>query len=331
MQLFMALEGNGFNMSVDIDSIIRRVLVRYPSLGSIIARIEFKEENVQTAETDGKTCLYNPEFINSLSKHEQVFVFAHETCHIALEHIYRAEGKDEDTWNIATDAVINDFLNSDGLPKIKGCVDMKGASDCDAEEIYNRLLKDENKQNYNTPQNHDLWKKAIDDKKKEEENTKQEGKQQNSEQKESESPEQSEKEFFKKLKEERKASLKKLREKLAEEASKGAGNEQSGDKKTLTDIGIAAPLIDWRKLLRQAIKYEEEYTRKYARMRDGFFKYRIQEIPIPETEIALDISDSVSEILLKNFLRECKNIIDTSRVKVGGFNTQFHGFTEIRR
>ena len=65
-------------------------------------------------------------------------------------------------------------------------------------------------------------------------------------------------------------------------------------------------------------------------MRDGFFRHKLEQIPIPETEIVLDTSGSVSEILLKNFLRECKNILENSKVKVGCFNTEFHGFTEIK-
>lgn len=43
------------------------------------------------------------------------------------------------------------------------------------------------------------------------------------------------------------------------------------------------------------------------------------------------LSVSVSENLLRNFLRECKNILANSKVKVGCFNTEFHGFTELRR
>ena len=91
------------------------------------------------------------------------------------------------------------------------------------------------------------------------------------------------------------------------------------------------PLIDWRKLLKQAVKYDEEWTRKNARMRNGYFRHRIEQVPMPETEILLDVSGSVSEVLLKNFLRECKNIFDSSKVKIGCFNTRFHGFTELRR
>ena len=45
--------------------------------------------------------------IDTITKEEQTFVFAHEVCHIAFNHILRSEGKDEDIWNIATDAVIN--------------------------------------------------------------------------------------------------------------------------------------------------------------------------------------------------------------------------------
>ena len=84
-------------------------------------------------------------------------------------------------------------------------------------------------------------------------------------------------------------------------------------------------------MLRQAIKYDEEYTRKNARMRNGYFRHRIEQLPMPEAEILLDTSGSVSEVLLKNFLRECKNILDNSKVKVGCFNTKFHGFTELKK
>lgn len=125
--------------------------------------------------------------------------------------------------------------------------------------------------------------------------------------------------------------MQKLSRELANESSHEAGDGIQREGKKLSDIGIAAPLIDWRKLLRQAIKYNEEYTRKNARMRNGYFRHKLEQIPMPEAEILLDTSGSVSEALLKNFLRECKNILDNSKVKVGCFNTEFHGFTELRR
>ena len=51
---------------------------------------------------------------------------------------------------------------------------------------------------------------------------------------------------------------------------------------------------------------------------------------MPETEIVLDTSGSINEVLLKNFLRECKNILQHTKLKVGCFDTEFYGFHEIR-
>ena len=428
-------------MSTETDKIKRKLLVKYPTFGSIIANLDFQPSNsIDTAGTDGKVLLYNPDFLNNLNENQQIFLFAHEVCHVAFDHIFRSEGKDKDTWNTAADAVTNALLVQDGLTMIDGGVNIPEAINYDVEEMYNKLLKEkqqsqgasssqeqqnsqeskstansqasqkqqgaQNNQenqisqkgqtqqdlNGHTEQNekadvghdtHSLWDKAIEDRKKELEQEKSEGekgdktessdtkkessnaksedvkqeeqKQENSnddsnntqkakDKKEQEKKvkdknkakgknkfvEQGEKETFKQNKLERKKRLQELSKELAKQSSQEAGNEIQREGKKLSDIGISAPLIDWRRLLRQAIKFDEEWTRKNARMRDGFFRHRLEQIPIPETEIVLDTSGSVSEILLKNFLRECKNILENSRVKVGCFNTEFHGFTEIK-
>ena len=41
-------------------------------------------------------------------------------------------------------------------------------------------------------------------------------------------------------------------------------------------------------------------------------------------------SSSVDDNLLRNFLRECKNILKFSRLRAGCFDTLFYGFQEIR-
>lgn len=194
---------------------------------------------------------------------------------------------------------------------------------------------------------HSLWDKAIEERKKEQQEqaqpkakkeskttAKDKEKQDDTEQTEQETNEfveKGEKETFKQNKIERRKQLQELSKELAEQSSHEAGTGIQRQGKKLSDIGIATPLIDWRKLLRQAVKYDEEWTRKNARMRNGYFRHKVEEIPIPETEILLDTSGSVSETLLRNFLRECKNILANSKVKVGCFNTEFHGFTELRR
>ena len=411
-------------MSVDIDAIKRKLLIKYPTFGSVIANLEFQaSKDIATAGTDGKVLLYNPKFVSGLSDKERTFLFAHEVCHVAFEHIFRSEGKDKQLWNIATDSVINALLKQDGLPMIDGGVDIPEAVNYDAEEMYNKLLEEKKKQQeqqssqgnqkqQNSQGNqqqqdsqgsqeqqssqgnqeqqssqgnqeqqssqgsqeqqssqsgqgqqnsqeqteeqadvghdtHSLWDKAIEERKKEQQEqaqqkakkeskktAKDKEKQDDTEQTEqqtNEFVEKGEKETFKQNKIERRKRLQELSKELAEQSSHEAGTGIQRQGKKLSDIGIATPLIDWRKLLRQAVKYDEEWTRKNARMRNGYFRHKVEEIPIPETEILLDTSGSVSETLLRNFLRECKNILANSKVKVGCFNTEFHGFTELRR
>lgn len=412
-------------MSVDIDAIKRKLLIKYPTFGSVIANLEFQaSKDIATAGTDGKVLLYNPKFVSGLSDKERTFLFAHEVCHVAFEHIFRSEGKDKQLWNIATDSVINALLKQDGLPMIDGGVDIPEAVNYDAEEMYNKLLEEKkkqqeqqssqgNQQQQNSQGNqqqqdsqgsqeqqssqgnqeqqssqgsqeqqssqgsqeqqssqsgqgqqnlqeqieeqadvghdtHSLWDKAIEERKKEQQEkqeqqkakkeskktAKDKEKQDDTEQTEqqtNEFVEKGEKETFKQNKIERRKQLQELNKELAKQSSHEAGTGIQRQGKKLSDIGIATPLIDWRKLLRQAVKYDEEWTRKNARMRNGYFRHKVEEIPIPETEILLDTSGSVSETLLRNFLRECKNILANSKVKVGCFNTEFHGFTELRR
>ena len=84
--------------------------------------------------------------MNPLTDAEQTFVFAHEVCHIAFNHIFRSEKKDKKIWNKATDAIINAYLKEDGMSLVKGCVDIEEAINYDAEEMYIKLLKEKNKE-----------------------------------------------------------------------------------------------------------------------------------------------------------------------------------------
>ena len=385
-------------MIINIDSLKRKLLIKYPTFGSTISNLEFQEGseivaegkngkrvfNINTAATNGKVVIYNPKFLYSLSENEQIFVLAHEVCHVAFKHMYRGEGKNAKLWNTATDAVINALLKSDGLDIVEGGVGIPEAINYDAEEMYNKLLKEEKekqeqqsnqgnqsnqgsqgKQNPESEQQeteseqeetdsghdtHSLWGRKIEkvkeeqqeqqkpEKKEEQEKSQEEQNSQekeeetkNAEKEKSELVKQGEREAFKQNKIERRKQLQELSKELAKKSSHEAGDEIQREGKTLFDIGIATPLIDWRKSLRQAIKYNEDYTRKNARMRNGYFKYKLEQTFIPETEIVLDTSASVSEELLKNFLRECKNILNASKVKVGCFNKEFHGFTDLKK
>ena len=451
-------------MKYDIEALKRKMLVKYPFFGSVVASIDYKENmGIPTAGTDGKTIYYNPEYLEGLGRDEQTFIFAHEVCHIAFNHILRSEGKDPELWNIATDGVINQFLKKDGLKLAPGGVDMAEAINYDAEQLYEKLLQEKqqkqqqqkqngqgNSQNQdqnqsqsqsdsssgessqeqtqkgdsehqsqsgsqeqgnnqneqqsssesqggsdeqqsdsknqsgsgsNSSQNqeqnvqqdqqsgggssdseqqeeqdsskrdvghdtHSLWEDAVKKHKEEQSKSsdkkeslldkilnKQKDKQEETkselEKKQEELEEMGEKDAFKKNREDKKKQLEELKQAIAKQAST-AGTSTNRDIRTIEDIGTAKPLIDWRYVLREAIKYDVDWSYKNASIEDGIVVANLEEQPMPETEIVLDTSGSINEVLLKNFLRECKNILQHSRLKVGCFDTEFYGFHEIR-
>lgn len=350
---------------MNLESIKRRLLVKYPFFGSVVASSNFiAEKSVRTAETDGQNIYYNPDFIESVTNDQQTFIFAHEICHIAFDHIYRSEGKDEKLWNIATDAVINAFLKQDKLPMVEGVIDIPEAINFDAEEMYKKLLSEKNQQS-NQSQNgnsqkqegnqsnggssktsnkeekqqdvghdtHSMWTKAVEKKHQEGKNHHDEKRNKEQENKKNEEikklTELGEKETFKQNKIERKKQLEELRKALASQ-SHGYGNVPNSEIRNITNIGISKPLIDWRRLLKEAVKYDIDWSYQNAEIENGVVTAHLEEIPRPATEIILDTSGSIDETLLRNFLRECKNILQTSKVKVGCFDTKFYGFTEIK-
>lgn len=407
-------------MKYDIAALKRKMLVKYPFFGSVVASVGYKEnKDIPTAGTDGETIYYNPEYLESLSVEEQTFVFAHEVCHIAFNHILRSEGKDPELWNIATDGVINQFLKRDGLKMAKGGVDMAEAINYDAEQLYEKLLQEKqqrqqqqqngqgNGQNQqgNQQQNqqqsggsgqsgdnqqqsqsqqqsssgggssqeqdkqsqeqsgggsgedsqeeekqqdvghdtHSMWEQAVKKHKEEQEKSgkkeslldkllgkdKKEKEKTELEKKQEELEGMGEKDAFKKNLEDKKKQLEELKEAISKQASQ-AGTSTNRDVRTVNDIGTAKPIVDWRYVLREAIKYDVDWSYKNATLEDGVVVANLEEQPMPETEIVLDTSGSINEVLLKNFLRECKNILQHTKLKVGCFDTEFYGFHEIR-
>ncbi len=90
-------------------------MVHDPFLGTILAGTKIIENRkIETAATDGRVIIYNPDFFKDLKHEEQAAVFAHEATHIALLHPYRcyARNANPQLWNIAADYVVNDALKN---------------------------------------------------------------------------------------------------------------------------------------------------------------------------------------------------------------------------
>ena len=169
---------------------------------------------------------------------------------------------------------------------------------------------------------HSMWEQTVKKHKEQQEKTKLEKKQEELES-------MGEKDAFKKNLEDKKKQLEELKEAISKQASQ-AGTSTNRDIRTVNNIGTAEPLIDWRYVLKEAIKYDVDWSYKNATLEDGVVSANLEEQPMPETEIILDTSGSINEVLLKNFLRECKNILQHTKLKVGCFDTEFYGFHEIR-
>lgn len=346
-------------MEFDVKKIRNKVLVKYPYFGTITSNVVFYEDNtIPTACTDGYDIYYSKEFMNELTEEQQTFVIAHEISHIAFNHINRCKDKDGEIWNIATDAVINAFLMEDGLPIIENGINFPWASKFNAEELYSVLIK-----------NRELLKKLMDEIKKNNPDfgkdgnsghdshsrwgkpQKGQGQQQNSENgnenengdspeerrrkkritnNQEELSEEGEKKAFNKNKEEKRDLLDKMKQEAAESSVQKAGNQPGEYQRKVGEIGKKSKLVDWRYHLRESIKFDLDWSYKNASIEDGVLRANLEDIPRPEVEIVLDTSGSIDEELLKNFLRECKNIMSTSKVKVGCFDTKFYGFHEVR-
>ncbi len=404
-------------MIVDKDTIKKRLLVKYPFFRSTIAKLKIVEDinclgynGNPTAGTDGDTVYYHPDFMNNLDEDEQLFIFAHEVGHVALNHIIRSEGRDQEIWNIAADAVLNANLIKDGLKFVKGGVNIPEAINYNAETFYNKLIQEKEqkksqnqkgngnqqsnskadecknssqsdssnqniKQNSNDSNNipddanydvgfdtHKMWNDAINktfnssdgtnelDNSKNDRNNKDKqsfleklfkkkkdkGRQLEQTEKENQESENQnnifemdEQEAFSKNREEKKKLLRELRDSFAKQ-SIGAGNTTDQSIRKIDNIGTSISLIDWRKLLKECVKFDIDWTYKNATIENGVVTPYLEETPTPETEIVLDTSGSIDDNLLRNFLMECKNILQTSKVKVGCFDTKFYGFQEIK-
>lgn len=84
------------------------LVLDHPFFGCLALRLKMVEnKKIKTASTDGKTLLYNKDFIESLTNQEVTGLLAHEVMHIALGHTWRQGDREIQRWNVACDYAIN--------------------------------------------------------------------------------------------------------------------------------------------------------------------------------------------------------------------------------
>ena len=119
-----------------------QLLLRHPFFGSLVYQHDYLvSQEVPTAGvTPDGLMLFNPDFVETCSREELMFLVAHEVMHVVFAHALRRGHRDHELYNIACDAVINEILIAEGVGKfIDGGIRMKGAEARTSESIYEEL------------------------------------------------------------------------------------------------------------------------------------------------------------------------------------------------
>ncbi|PKK95953.1 MAG: hypothetical protein CVV59_01025 [Tenericutes bacterium HGW-Tenericutes-4] len=308
-----------------------RTLYKYPFLGSVIAGVPLVEDATRkTAATDGKSVHINPNFFYKLTKDQQVFLYAHEVLHIAFDHISRRKDKKPKLWNIATDAVINELLKKDGLPMIKGGVEMAGASEKTAEMVYAELLKKQREEKKDQEKNQNKDKgKGQDDEQNEQDS--QDDDEENEEDDDENVGHDSHDMWKDAIKTEQDVIDAKAMATVVERAIKMAGNSTSSIVKAFALREKQKPVVNWKYLLRQSLKENIDWTYQDAEFENNVLHARLEKLPQNQTEIVIDTSGSISDELIRIFLAEVANMLKFTKMKAGCFDSKFYGFDEITR
>lgn len=315
---------------MEISSIIKKVLFRYPIFGNVIANLKFQfttEPVPAPAFTDGGTIYYKQDFFTDFNDDEKEFVISHEIFHIVLNHLFRNLGKDRDLLNYVEDAIINQLLIRDGLVMPEGLVYVEDALDYSVDELYLKFLPklDEIKEWMGSNTYHiELTDEEIN-----ELNDKLNEILNNSYNSYSRDLQ----ELMNDNQQLREELIDDFQEKLKQEAgSTGYGKYAGRQEFPSVAVGKAAPLLYWQELLKQTLVVPDEVTTSFYEVEmDGIIrKEEKADVGYSENEIIIDSSGSMNMQKIKAILRECKNILSSSSIRVGFCDTEFYGWNEIR-
>lgn len=134
-----------------------QLLNKSPFIGEMLLRFSITPTydcRLDTAATDGKKIYFDCEFYSTLNDEERQFILAHEVWHNIFLHFTRMCTRDQNLWNIATDMEINYMLKNDGFAVLRdACMPDPQVAGKSAEQIYDYLLKQQQKQNKNQKNN----------------------------------------------------------------------------------------------------------------------------------------------------------------------------------
>jgi predicted metal-dependent peptidase len=296
-----------------LDKLIKariEMLISAPFFGNLATRLQFKDatEWCPTAATDGKYFYYNKHFVAALSDSEVVFLVGHEVLHCVYDHMDADRRADRDArlWNIANDYVINaDLVDSkigEEIKLVEICFDWKYRG-WTSEEIYADLFKQAEEEgrviNIETLDMH-LDREEGDD-------TEGQGARGSGDEDGKSGPVPMTQEEKEQAKDEFQNAV------MQSAKAAGAGNLPGGVKRMLDKL--LNPQLDWRELLAMQIQsvVKSDYTMMNPSrkgLNEGFYLPGMDRETTIDVAISMDVSGSIMDDMLRDFLSEVKGIMD---------------------
>lgn len=276
--------------------------------------LKFREAKENELSSLGKicvdaegNCVYQKEFIESLTENEVKAVIAHEILHLSLLHLTRLGKREILKWNIATDIVVNHILTENCFVLPEGCLKPKYNNSI---EIFEQTIEninektpeqiyDELKDNHflNSQPRHQIEEGFRFDFHKYSKDKKDEGNQ------------------------EKINEIEKFWKEITTEAyisSKLAGKELKGIERII--VNLHKNEIDWKVILLREIQktipydytYEKPHKKSYS---CGFYMPDVKKENI-DIVVCIDVSGSITQHEYSIFLNEIINIYKTFRNRI---------------
>ena len=301
------------------------LLLRHPFFGNMATRLKVQncDDWCPTAATDGRNLYYNTQFFNALSNKEIEFVIAHEIMHCVFDHLTRREDRNPLLYNIAADYIVNNTLVRDRIgeiPKLVPCYQDFKYTDWTSEEVYDDLFKQAEEEGEEfLKELGELLDEHIDW-----ESDPEDGEGKEDKESKSKRPVYS-KEELKKIRDEVKESM------MQSAQAAGAGNVPGDVQRMIKEL--TEPKMNWRELLRQQIQSTIRNDFTFQRpSRKGWHTGAV--LPGQNFDdtidicIGLDVSGSIRDEQLKDFLSEIKGIMEEYKdfnITLWCFDTEVSG------
>ena len=320
----------GFETDWNLDAEVREslttarigLLLKEPFFGNLATRLTLVNADrwLPTAATDGRRFYYNTKFLKQLTPKQIEFLFGHEVLHVVYDHIGRRGERDSQLSNIAADYCVNGDLIQHKIGEPITVVpiihDTKyyGQS---FEEVYDDLYENAEKIDID-----DLLDRVLDD------HLDGDGDGDSDGDGSSERPTLTDQER-KEIKDEMKEAI------LSAAQTAGAGNIPAGVARMIREF--TEPKMNWRDLLDVQIKSTIKSDFSWMKPNRKAWHTGVM-LPgmVPDETIdvvcMLDISGSISDVMVRDFLTETKAIMDaytTFNVKVGCFDTEIYNVQDF--